>query len=69
MHIKKGDNVVVVTGSHKGQKGTIAKVLGDRVIIEGVAKGKTHEKPKNRNEKGRIVERERSIHHSNVKKA
>lgn len=69
MKIKKGDNVIVIAGKHKGAKGTIGKVIGERVIVDGVNKMKIHVKPKNKNEKGSIVEREASIHHSNVKRA
>ncbi len=67
MKIKKGDNVIVIAGKHKGAKGTIGKVIGERVIVDGVNKMKIHVKPKNKNEKGSIVEREASLHHSNVK--
>ena len=66
MSIKKGDNIIVLAGKHKGSKGKIAKVVGDRVIVDGINKMKVHIKPKNRNEKGSTVEREASIHISNV---
>lgn len=69
MSIKKGDNVIVIAGKHKGAKGTIGRVIGDRVIVDGVNKVKVHVRAKNKNEKGSIVEREASIHHSNVKLA
>jgi len=69
MKIKKGDNVIVIAGKHKGAKGTIGRVIGDRVIVDGVNKMKVHMKPKNKNEKGSIVQREASMHHSNVKSA
>ncbi len=66
MKIKKGDNIIVTAGKNKGTKGKITKVLGERIIVEGVNKMKVHIKPKNRNEKGSIVEREVSFHSSNV---
>lgn len=66
MKVKKGDNVIVIAGKHKGAKGTIGRVIGDRVIVDGVNKMKVHVKPKNKNEKGSIVQREASLHHSNV---
>ena len=66
MTFKKGDNVIVITGKHKGAKGAVARVLGDRVIVDGVNKVKRHMKPKKTNEKGSIVEREASMHASNV---
>lgn len=67
MSIKKGYKVIVITGKHKGDKGTILRVTGERVIVEGINKAKIHHRPKNTNEKGSIVERELSIHISNVK--
>lgn len=66
MNIKKGDNIIVIAGKHKGEKGSVAKVAGERVIVGGINKMKVHLKPKNRNEKGSIVEREASLHASNV---
>lgn len=67
MHVKRGDSIIVIAGKHKGAKGTVAKIVGERIIVDGVNKVKVHSKPKNKNEKGQIVEREASIHHSNVK--
>lgn len=59
----------MIAGSHKGAKGSIDKVVGDRVIVGGVNKIKIHVRAKSKSEKGSIVEREASIHHSNVKLA
>jgi large subunit ribosomal protein L24 len=67
MHIKKGDNVIVITGKHKGAKGPVARIIGDRAIVDGVNKVKVHIRAKSKTEKGSIVEREASIHHSNLK--
>ena len=69
--IKKGDEVVVTTGDHKGSKGKILQVLRekDRVIVEGVNMIKKHEKKSQDNPQGSIVEREASIHFSNVRKS
>lgn len=71
MKLKKGDNVIVIAGKHKGEKGALVKVLREkeRVIIGGVGKVKHHVKARNKNEKGSIVEVEASIHASNVKLA
>lgn len=68
MKIKKGDNIIVISGKHKGQKGTVAKTLPEvsRVLVTGVNKVKRHQKPKTRNEKGSIIEVEAPIHSSNV---
>ncbi len=69
--IKKGDEVVVIAGDHKGSKGKILQVLRNknRVIVEGVNMIKKHEKKTQDNPQGAIVEREASLHFSNVKKA
>ena len=69
--IKKGDEVVVTTGDHNGSKGKILQVLREknRVIVEGVNMIKKHEKKSQDNPQGSIVEREASIHFSNVRKS
>ena len=66
--IRKGDQVVVLTGKDKGKRGTVLRVLAnDRVIVEGVNRVKRHTRPNpNRNQTGGIVEKEASIHVSNV---
>jgi len=66
--IRKGDEVVVIAGKDKGRRGTILKVLeDDRVLIEGVNMVKKHQRPNpNANVAGGIVEKEMSIHISNV---
>ena len=69
--IKKGDEVIVISGDHKGSKGKILQVLREknRVIVEGVNMIKKHEKKNQDNPQGAIIEREASLHFSNVKKA
>lgn len=69
--IKKGDEVIVIAGDHKGSKGKILQVLREknRVIVEGVNMIKKHEKKTQDNPQGAIIEREASLHFSNVKKA
>lgn len=59
----------MIAGKHKGAKGSIARVAGERVFVDGVNKVKVHVRAKSKSEKGSIVEREASIHHSNVKLA
>ncbi|MEC7394216.1 MAG: 50S ribosomal protein L24 [Verrucomicrobiota bacterium] len=68
--IKKGDEVVVISGDHKGSKGKILQVIRtkNRVIVEGVNLIKKHERKTQDNPQGSIVEREASIHYSNVRK-
>jgi len=65
--IKKGDEVVVIAGEHKDARGKIMQVIPskDRVIVEGVNMRKRHEK-RTQDSEGGIVERETSIHASNV---
>ena len=65
--IRKGDEVVVTAGRDKGRRGTVVKVLEDRVVIEGINMVKRHTKPNpQRNVQGGIVEKETSIDLSNV---
>lgn len=66
MKLKKGDNIIVITGKHKGAKGTITRTTTDRVFVDGVNKVKHHIKAKSKTEKGSIIEKEASINASNV---
>ena len=65
--IRKGDEVIVLTGRDKGKKGSVLKVLTDedRVIVQGVHIVKRHQR-QSQTEQGGIVEKEASIHVSNV---
>ena len=67
-HVKKNDEVVVLSGANKGKRGRIIAVLGkkDRVIVEGLAMIKRHMRKSQQHPQGAIVEREGSIHVSNV---
>ncbi len=66
--IKKGEEVIVIAGDHKGKKGKVLQVLREknRVIVEGINLLKKHEKKTQDNPQGSIVEREFPIHYSNV---
>ena len=65
--IRKGDNVIVTTGKNKGQRGDVLRVDGERVVVSNVNLVKRHTKPNPQaNQPGGIVEREASIHLSNV---
>jgi len=68
MKIKKNDNVIVISGNYKGKTGKVLKVFpsDSRVIIEGVNLRKRHTKPNQKNPQGGIVEKEASVHVSNV---
>ena len=70
-HVKKGDQVVVLAGKEKGKSGKIIHVMTkkSRVVVEGLQMIKKHTKKSQQNPNGAIVEREGSIHISNVKKA
>ena len=65
-NVRKGDTVVVISGSNKGKKGKVLRVLGNRVVVEKVAMVKRHTKPSQKNPQGGIVDKEGSIHISNV---
>jgi large subunit ribosomal protein L24 len=66
--IRKGDEVVVIAGRDKGRRGTVIKVLAnDRVLVENVNMVKRHTRPNpQRGTQGGIVEKEASLHLSNV---
>ena len=65
--IKKGDQVVINTGKDKGKQGEVIRVEGDRVIVSNVNVVKRHTKPNPQaGVAGGVVEREASIHISNV---
>ena len=70
-HVKKGDQVTVIAGKEKGKSGKIIAVLTEkqRVIVEGLQMIKRHTRKNQQHPNGAIVEREGSIHISNVKKA
>lgn len=68
MFVKKGDKVRIIAGKDKGMEAVVLKALPkiNKVIVEGVAIVKKHQKPNNENPQGAIVEKEAPIHVSNV---
>ena len=65
--IKKGDQVVVTAGKDKGKQGEVIRVDGDRVVVSNINLVKRHTKPNPQaGVAGGVVEREASIHISNV---
>tara|TARA_X000001036_G_C20554680_1_gene755844 strand:+ start:692 stop:997 length:306 start_codon:yes stop_codon:yes gene_type:complete len=68
MNIIKGMNVKVISGNHKGSEGKVLYVLPkkERIIIEGINLIKKHIRPTQENPKGGVVEKEGTIHISNV---
>jgi len=68
LHIKKGDNVMVIAGNSKGQSGRVLVIDADakRAIVEGVNMMSKHTRPDAKNPKGGIVKKEASVHISNL---
>ena len=69
LHVRKGDNVEVISGNFTGSSGKVLEVLAkkQRVLIEGVRLIKKHLKKSQDNPQGKIAEREGPIHISNVR--
>ena len=67
--IKKGDQVVVITGADKGRRGEVLQVMpkDERAVVRGVRVVKRHTKPSGMGQPGGIVEKEGPIHLSNLK--
>ena len=68
MKIKKGDNVIVISGKNRGTKGKVELVLTkkDMIVIDGVNVVKKHRKANQQSRAGQIVEKSMPIHASNV---
>ena len=68
MKLKKGDNVLIISGKDKGKKGQILNVFpkGGKILIEGVNLRKKHSKPKKQGMKGQIISVPSPINASNV---
>ena len=68
LRIKKGDEVIVISGSDKGKRGTVLRrVDAEHVLVEGVNVFKKHQRPNPmKNETGGIVDKTMPIHISNV---
>jgi large subunit ribosomal protein L24 len=71
LHVKKGDEVVVLAGKEKGKRGKIIAVAPkkNRVIVENLQMIKRHMRKSQQHPQGTILEREGTIHLSNVMKA
>lgn len=68
MRIVKGDKVIILSGNHKGKTGEVLRVIPDknRVLVKGINMVKRHTRPTQKNPQGGIIEKEASIHISNV---
>jgi large subunit ribosomal protein L24 len=66
--IKKGDNVVVITGRDKGKRGEVSRVVdAEHVVVAGINQVKKHQRPNPmKGEQGGIVNKDMPIHVSNV---
>ena len=65
--IRKGDQVVVITGKDKGKRGEVVRVAGDKVVVSNINIVKRHTKPNPQiGQPGGVIEREAPIHVSNV---
>ena len=65
--IKKGDQVVVISGKDKGKRGDVVRVAGDKVVVSNINVIKRHTKPNPQaGQAGGVIEREAPIHISNV---
>lgn len=68
MHIKRGDNVKVIAGKDKGKEGKVLTAIPEegKVIVEGVAMVKKHQKARAQGQESKIIEKEAAIDASNV---
>ena len=68
MRVKKGDNVVVISGKDKGKSGKVLRAIPslEKVLVESVNVVKRHQKPRKQGEKGQISQMPSPIHVSNV---
>ncbi len=71
LHVKRGDEIVVIAGAEKGKRGKIIRVdpVKQRVLVEGVRMIKRHMRKSQQHPQGAIVTREGAVHVSNVMKA
>ena len=67
-HVRKGDTVMVVAGKERGKRGKVLRVIPEkgRVVVERLNMIKKHQRPTQKVRQGGIIEREGSIHLSNV---
>ncbi len=68
LHVKKGDQVLVIAGNDKGQRGRVLMVYPkrERVLVEGINMRTHHEKPSQENPQGGRLKREAPVHISNL---
>ena len=69
MHVRVGDNVTIISGFHKNEKGEVIRINKNtgKIVVKGVNFKFKHIKPRTENEVGEIKQFEAPIHHSNVR--
>ncbi len=69
LHVKKGDTVIILSGSEKGKSGKVIEVFPkeNKVVVEGVGFHKKHQKPRREGQQGQIIDKHHPIHASKVK--
>jgi large subunit ribosomal protein L24 len=67
--IRKGDTVLVITGTDKGRRGEVLQVFpkDERAVVQGIKIAKRHVKPRGMGQPGGIVEQEATVHLSNLR--
>jgi len=70
-HVKKGDEVVIISGAHKGKRGKLIAIAStkQRAVVEGACMIKKHMRKSQQHPQGAIIEREGTVHISNLMKA
>lgn len=70
MHIKKGDNVIILSGDDKGKTGKVVKAFPSlgKVLIEGINTVKKHQRPRKEGQKGQVVDVAMPMYASKVAK-
>ena len=68
MKIKKGYNVVVISGKDKGKEGTVSRVMprSNQLLVDGINVVKKHQKPSGKNQQGGVIDRDMPLDASNV---
>jgi len=66
--IKKGDQVIVLTGRDRGKRGSVLRRIdNDHILVEGINRVKKHQRPNPmKNQPGGIIDKEMPIHVSNI---
>ena len=71
MHIKKGDNVIILSGDDKGKTGKVVRSIPAKhqIVVEGVNVVKKHERPRKQGQKGQVVQVSMPFNASKAKSA